>query len=220
MCKTSTSSEKGLLKTTGSPGSEIHVMEGVQAFRRALPTCTNEASIVSENGEDDEFTIDGYSSGDSGEPIMDSHLFQHSSPRPGTRQRQSLITLMLESEREQQATSDKRSSEGPRSNVQDTLATCDRGKVTAPLSPLTTRRSMITTELTDSLRFGLVQERQQGTFVTDTVFNHQHVLQDTLNLRQFPKKPYMKASEDVNAGSWNRYLMEEASRDQYHFRGW
>ncbi|KAM4064078.1 hypothetical protein HRG_012591 [Hirsutella rhossiliensis] len=164
--------------------------------------------------------LDDYISDNSGERIMDSQLFQRSVPRPGTRQRQSLITLMLESEREQQATSDKRSSEGPRSNVQDTLATCDRGKATAPLSSRTTRRSMLTTELTDSLRFGLVRERQQGTFVTDTVFNHQHVLQDTLNLRQFPKKSYMKASEDINAGSWNRYLLEEASRDQYHFRGW
>ncbi|KAM4061400.1 hypothetical protein HRG_013112 [Hirsutella rhossiliensis] len=125
MCKTSTISKKGSLKTTSSPGSELHVIEGVQAFRRALPTCTNEALILSENGGDDEFTLDDYISDNSGERIMDSQLFQRS-----------------------------------------------------------------------------------------------HVLQDTLNLRQFPKKSYMKASEDINAGSWNRYLLEEASRDQYHFRGW
>ncbi|KAM4061037.1 hypothetical protein HRG_012951 [Hirsutella rhossiliensis] len=84
MCKTSTSSEKGSLKTTGSPGSKLHVIEGVQAFRRALPTCTNEASILSENGGDDEFTIDDYCSDDSVEPIMDSQLVKESNRQPQT----------------------------------------------------------------------------------------------------------------------------------------
>ncbi|KAM4060844.1 hypothetical protein HRG_014330 [Hirsutella rhossiliensis] len=132
-------------------------------------------------------TTDDDSSDDSGEPIMDSQLFQRTAPRPRTRQQQSLITLGLESERKQQATSDKRSSEAPRSNVQDTLATCDRGKAAAPLSPRTTRHNMLANELPDSLRFGLVWERQQGKFATDTIFDRQHVLQDTPNLRQFPR---------------------------------
>ncbi|KAM4066700.1 hypothetical protein HRG_012141 [Hirsutella rhossiliensis] len=80
MCKISTSSKKGSLKTTGSPGSETHDIEGLQAFGRALPTCTNEASILSENGGSNELTIDDYSSDDSGEPIMDSQPFQRSDP--------------------------------------------------------------------------------------------------------------------------------------------
>ncbi|KAF4956774.1 hypothetical protein FSARC_11475 [Fusarium sarcochroum] len=87
------------------------------------------------------------------------------------------------------------------------------------LSPRTNRRKMLATELTESLRRHLLWERQQKSSTANAVLKRRHTSHDVANLKQYPEKPCMKKSEDVNPGRWNRYLLKIAN-DGYHSRGW
>ncbi|KAM4060842.1 hypothetical protein HRG_014328 [Hirsutella rhossiliensis] len=145
----------------------------------------------------------GSDGSETGEPSMKWRLFQRTTPQPRERQRQSTITLMVGSARKQQSTSDKGFSEEPRFNFLHAQITCDPGKTRAVLSPRTTRRSMLMTELTDSLRLGLVLERQQGALTPDAVLDHRYDSHDSVTREQFPDKSRMKASEDANASLYN-----------------
>ncbi|OBS15931.1 hypothetical protein FPOA_13342 [Fusarium poae] len=89
----------------------------------------------------------------------------------------------------------------------------------AALSLRTTRRNMLATELPESLRRHLLWERQQKSSTANAVLKRRHTSHDVANLKQFPEKPCMKQSEDVNASSWNQYFSKEAS-DGYHGKGW
>ncbi|KAI0425987.1 hypothetical protein F5Y09DRAFT_320359 [Xylaria sp. FL1042] len=87
------------------------------------------------------------------------------------------------------------------------------------LSPRTTRRHMLATELTESLRRQLLWERQQKSSTANAVLKRRHTSHDVANLRQYPERSYMKKSEDeVNANSWNQFLREESGG--YHAQGW
>ncbi|PHH91536.1 hypothetical protein CDD83_82 [Cordyceps sp. RAO-2017] len=218
MFQISTSSEKGSVKSTGL--SDLHVAKSVQSSKCDLLTYTKTATIAFQTSEEDDFAVDDCSFDDSSEPGMRWLLFRRIAPQVGQQQQKSLITLMLENARNQLSTSDKSSSEVPWSNVQHTPTTHDCEKTPASLSPRTTRRSMHATELTGSLRFGLVMERQQEAFTTDTFLKRRQTLHDSVNLRRLPDKPCMKASEDVNASLWKNFFLDEASRDHYHSRGW
>ncbi|KAI3335628.1 hypothetical protein F4824DRAFT_151623 [Ustulina deusta] len=89
----------------------------------------------------------------------------------------------------------------------------------AALSPRTTRRHMLATELTESLRRQLLWERQQKSSTANAVLKRRHTSHDVANLRQYPERSYMKKSEDeVNANSWNQFLREE--NGGYHAQGW
>ncbi|KAF3761997.1 DUF1752-domain-containing protein [Cryphonectria parasitica EP155] len=80
------------------------------------------------------------------------------------------------------------------------------------LSPRTTRRNMLATELTESLRRDLLHERSQ--------LKRRHTSTNVANLKQYPQQPYMsRVNGDINASSWN----EEFSRDAfggYYSKGW
>lgn len=80
------------------------------------------------------------------------------------------------------------------------------------LSPRTTRRNMLATELTESLRRDLLHERSQ--------LKRRHTATNVANLKQYPQQAYMnKGNNDINASSWN----EDFSRDTfggYHSKGW
>lgn len=89
----------------------------------------------------------------------------------------------------------------------------------AALSPRTTRRHMLATELTESLRRHLLWERQQKTSTANAVLKRRHTSHDVANLQQYPERAYMDRSEDENAGSWNQYFAREASNG-YHSKGW
>ena len=89
----------------------------------------------------------------------------------------------------------------------------------AALSPRTTRRHMLATELTESLRRHLLWERQQKTSTANAVLKRRHTSHDVANLQQYPERAYMDKSEDENAGSWNQYFAREASNG-YHSKGW
>ncbi|KAL2130128.1 hypothetical protein VTI74DRAFT_6850 [Chaetomium olivicolor] len=79
----------------------------------------------------------------------------------------------------------------------------------AALSPRTTRRNMLATELTESLRRNLLRERSQKTSTANAVLKRRHTSHDMVNLKQYPEKPFMKKEEekkDQNASSWDQYF--------------
>ncbi|PSR99142.1 hypothetical protein BD289DRAFT_361487 [Coniella lustricola] len=109
------------------------------------------------------------------------------------------------------------SNEIPRSNgpqPKPIMTTAPNGISQQPLalSPRTTRRNMLATELTESLRRDLLHERSQ--------LKRRHTATNVANLKQYPQQAYMnKGNNDVNASSWN----EDFSRDTfggYHSKGW
>ncbi|KAL2166061.1 hypothetical protein VTG60DRAFT_3334 [Thermothelomyces hinnuleus] len=77
-----------------------------------------------------------------------------------------------------------------------------------PLSPHTTRRNMLATELPKSLRGEILRERCQNTRTANAVFKRRHTSCDVVNLKQYPEKPFMKKDKDVdtNSSSWIEYL--------------
>ncbi|TGJ86288.1 hypothetical protein E0Z10_g2476 [Xylaria hypoxylon] len=89
----------------------------------------------------------------------------------------------------------------------------------AALSPRTTRRHMLATELTESLRRQLLWERQQKSSTANAVLKRRHTSHDVANLKQYPERSYMNKSKDeVNATSWNQYLREDPTG--YNAQGW
>ncbi|KAJ2985972.1 hypothetical protein NUW58_g5255 [Xylaria curta] len=89
----------------------------------------------------------------------------------------------------------------------------------AALSPRTTRRNMLATELTESLRRQLLWERKQKTSTANAVLKRRHTSHDVANLKQYPDKQYInRAKDEINANSWNEFLREE--NGGYHAKGW
>ncbi|KAH7184299.1 hypothetical protein DER44DRAFT_834850 [Fusarium oxysporum] len=109
--------------------------------------------------------------------------------------------------------------EVPRSKAQPIITGPNHIQPQAAMSPRTNRRNMLATELTESLRRHLLWERQQKSSTANAVLKRRHTSHDVANLKQYPEKPCMKKSEDVNASSWNQYFSKEAS-DGYHSKGW
>lgn len=88
----------------------------------------------------------------------------------------------------------------------------------AALSPRTTRRNMLATELTESLRRNLLRERSQKSSTANAVLKRRHTSHDVANLKQYPEKPFMKKENDSNLGSWDQYFKNPFSG--YHAQGW
>lgn len=107
----------------------------------------------------------------------------------------------------------------PRSTAQPIAAIPNQVHAQAALSPRTTRRNMLATELTESLRRHLLWERQQKSSTANAVLKRRHTSHDVANLKQYPERACLKKSEDVNSTSWNQYFAKEASNG-YHSKGW
>ncbi|KAH7114945.1 hypothetical protein B0J13DRAFT_590518 [Dactylonectria estremocensis] len=107
----------------------------------------------------------------------------------------------------------------PRSSAQPTVSHTGHVQGQAALSPRTTRRNMLATELTESLRRHLLWERQQKSSTANAVLKRRHTSHDVANLKQYPVRSYIKLSEDVNTSSWNQYFSKKASNG-YHSKGW
>ncbi|KAL1886970.1 hypothetical protein Cpir12675_006800 [Ceratocystis pirilliformis] len=86
------------------------------------------------------------------------------------------------------------------------------------LSPRTTRRNMLSTELTESLRRHMLWERQQKSKTVNAVLQRRHTSHEVANLKQYPTAPYMDKTEGDKT-NWNRYFTKEA-QDGYHTKGW
>ncbi|RYP64616.1 hypothetical protein DL769_006616 [Monosporascus sp. CRB-8-3] len=108
----------------------------------------------------------------------------------------------------------------PRSGAQPIMTNAQTHRQQAALSPRTTRRNMLATELTESLRRHLLWERQQKTSTANAVLKRRHTSHDVANLKQYPEKVYMnKPKEDANTSSWNQYFNRDAFGG-YHAQGW
>lgn len=111
--------------------------------------------------------------------------------------------------------------EASRSSAQPIRANAPNG-ITQPmaLSPRTTRRNMLATELTESLRRDLLWERSQKSSTANAVLKRRHTSNNIANLRQYPQQPYMNHNNgDVNANSWDQDFAREAFGG-YHSKGW
>ena len=85
-------------------------------------------------------------------------------------------------------------------------------------SPRTTRRNMLATELTESLRKHLLWERQQKSTTANAVFKRRHTAQNMANLQEYPgAKPGQIARDASKNHSWNHYF---DAPWEYHTKGW
>ncbi|TQS39090.1 hypothetical protein Golomagni_00390 [Golovinomyces magnicellulatus] len=84
------------------------------------------------------------------------------------------------------------------------------------LSPRTTRRNMLASELTVSLRQHLLWERKQKSQTANAVLKRRHTAQDIAQLRQLPERSFM-GKEDIK-GCWENYF--EGGLGEYNSRGW
>lgn len=107
----------------------------------------------------------------------------------------------------------------PRSSAQPiTMPTTTTSSHQMALSPRTTRRNMLATELTVSLRQHLLWERQQKSQTANAVLKRRHTSHDVANLKQYPEQVHMNSNEKEPAGSWNQYFSQGLG--EYHSKGW
>ncbi|KAJ5899446.1 hypothetical protein N7495_004190 [Penicillium taxi] len=102
-------------------------------------------------------------------------------------------------------------------------------------SPRTTRRNMLATELTESLRRHLLWERQQKSATANAFLKRRHTTHDMKNLQEYPDPngPHAGPSEAVEEdaddeiqdadpsknGSWTNYTTDYGPWE-YHVKGW
>ncbi|KAK0385353.1 hypothetical protein NLU13_7829 [Sarocladium strictum] len=108
--------------------------------------------------------------------------------------------------------------EVPRSGAQPIQAAPAYMNAPAAHSPRTNRRTMLATELTDSLRRDMIWERQQKSMTANAV-KRRHTSTDLVNLQQHPERACMKKEDDEDAERWNAYFAKEQF-DGYHSKGW
>ncbi|KAL2143959.1 hypothetical protein VTI28DRAFT_9789 [Corynascus sepedonium] len=98
--------------------------------------------------------------------------------------------------------------EVPRSAAQPINVNATSMHHQAALSPRTTRRNMLATELTESLRRNLLRERSQKTSTANAVLKRRHTSTDVANLKQYPERPFMKKDKEVDTdpNSWDKYF--------------
>ncbi|KAL0934327.1 uncharacterized protein CTRU02_211126 [Colletotrichum truncatum] len=109
--------------------------------------------------------------------------------------------------------------EVPRSAAQPIVATASHSHLQAALSPRTTRRNMLATELTESLRRNLLWERQQKSSTANAVLKRRHTSHDVANLKQYPEKVCMKKTEDAPVPP--QYFSKDTDNfGGYHSKGW
>lgn len=99
-------------------------------------------------------------------------------------------------------------------------------------SPRTTRRNMLATELTESLRHHLLWERQQKSATANAFLKRRHTAHDVTNLQKFPgtkalhrgqtspAMPHQSKDKDLSKinGSWTNYT--DYGPWEYHAKGW
>ena len=86
------------------------------------------------------------------------------------------------------------------------------------LSPRTTRRNMLATELTESLRKHLLWERQQKSTTANAVLRRRHTAFDVANLQEYPGQKSGQSSKDASKNnSWNYF---DHGIGEYHRAGW
>jgi hypothetical protein len=87
------------------------------------------------------------------------------------------------------------------------------------LSPRTTRRNMLSTELTESLRKNLLWERQHRSTGNLTALKRRHTSTDVKNLKQQPEPAPVFSHKDGAAKKFNNDFFN-AGLQEYHAKGW
>jgi len=86
-------------------------------------------------------------------------------------------------------------------------------------SPRTTRRNMLATELTESLRKHLLWERKQKSTTANAFLNRRHTAQNLARLKDYPKVEVEQADQDASkTSSWDNNQYDAPW--EYHQRGW
>ena len=86
------------------------------------------------------------------------------------------------------------------------------------LSPRTTRRNMLSTELTDSLRKNLLWERQHKSTGNLAALRRRHTSNDVKNLKQLPEPGPVLSHQGPPNRFTNDYF--HAGLQEYHAKGW
>lgn len=213
----------------------------------------SESAIEDEDEEDweDSVTESGQSS------VDEKELFQRVDSRPNLVSRPSLLTMMMHQpskmgmptrstpalQRSSRVTPPNGPSSGASPDDGENLTMKGRDvprskpiivKPTAQgsgaHSPRTTRRNMLATELTESLRRHLLWERQQKNTTATAVFKRRHTTHDMANLKEYPgpkgavagggqRGPSDGSAKDTSKNnSWNNY--NEYGPWEYHVKGW
>jgi len=113
----------------------------------------------------------------------------------------------------------QRINEVPRSRAQPINAIPVPVRHQAALSPRATRRHMLATELTDSVRRHIVWERQFRHSTANAVLKRRHTSNDLANLKQYPEPVCLRKAEDQNAISFNQFFNENVDGG-YHSKVW
>ncbi|KAI9146610.1 hypothetical protein HJFPF1_13639 [Paramyrothecium foliicola] len=195
---------------------------------RIGPTKVLHTDYVDESAIDDDDSSDWVDSAEDSE--LDEDCFRRNDSIVNLGSHRSLITVMLEnarklSNRGSQSTSDPRIpslsvSPGYSTHIIEEPQYNTRQLQTA-LSPRTTRRNMVATELTESLRRNLLWERQQKSSTANAVLRRRHTAHDVVNLKQFPQKHCVSEKDDNDVSDWCRYFkFHEHYHNGFHERGW
>lgn len=85
-------------------------------------------------------------------------------------------------------------------------------------SPKTTRRNMLATEMTESLRKNVLWERQQKKATTNAIIKRRHTAQNLTNLQKYPGEAVQASQDESKNTSFDHYF--EAGLGEYHRAGW
>ena len=85
-------------------------------------------------------------------------------------------------------------------------------------SPKTTRRNMLATEMTESLRKNVLWERQQKKATTNAIIKRRHTAQTLTNLQNYPGEAVQPPRHGSRNTSFDHYF--EAGLGEYHRAGW
>ncbi|KAI9796370.1 MAG: hypothetical protein M1833_006375 [Piccolia ochrophora] len=117
---------------------------------------------------------------------------------------------------EEEATLEMRGPDVPRSNP--IIMTTSNTHPPA-LSPRTTRRNMLATELTESLRKHLLWERQQKNTTASAVLKRRHTAHDVAHLQEYPNRQHSTTNMDSSKlMAMNHYF--DNGLGEYHQKGW
>jgi hypothetical protein len=208
---------------------------------------TEDDEVISESAIEDEDSSDWESSTDSVQSSYNERtMFQRVESRPQLATRPSLLSTMLHEPKRALSNAGSRSTPALRSRTtspsgpslapsprqESPLTSQPTAEITSSkpiimttsnmhppaLSPRTTRRNMLATELTESLRRHLLWERQQKNTTAAAVLKRRHTAHDVTKLNDFPQINYSGKGNTSKNNSWNHYF--DQGLHEYHVAGW
>ncbi|KAB5511250.1 hypothetical protein GE09DRAFT_726365 [Coniochaeta sp. 2T2.1] len=110
--------------------------------------------------------------------------------------------------------------EVPRSPAMPIMTTTNGIAHQTTSSPRTTRRNMMATELTESLRRNLLWERSHKNATLNAVLKRRHTSHDVANLKQFPGQNNLKEQQPKVYMKDNLEVTSWGSPNNYYEQGW